>query len=74
MKLVSANIAVLARLICAFGPSYVTATCSIQADVEVTFFGWPDNDPPGPGTAHNCGGRNGVAGGNISSPRPMAEA
>ena len=37
--------------------------CSTESNFEVTFYGYPDNSPPGPGTAHNCGGRNYVAGG-----------
>ena len=37
--------------------------CSTESNFEVTFYGYPDNSPPGPGTAHNCGGRNYIAGG-----------
>jgi hypothetical protein len=40
--------------------------CNVEHDFEVTFFGFPDNSPPGPGTAHNCGGRNHVAGGRLN--------
>lgn len=39
------------------------AACSTPGNFEVTFYGYPDNSPPGPATAYDCGGRNGVAGG-----------
>jgi len=35
--------------------------CSREGSVEITFYGQPDNDPPGADTAYNCGGRNNVA-------------
>lgn len=38
------------------------SACSIFSNVEVTFYGWPDNSPPGAGTAYDCG-RNYIAGG-----------
>lgn len=41
----------------------LSAACSTPGNFIITFYGYPDNDPPGPGTAHNCGGRNYVAGG-----------
>jgi hypothetical protein len=52
------------------------ASCSKVANVEHTFYGYPDNDPPGPATAHNCGGRNYKAGGTgtFSDPVTMATA
>lgn len=37
--------------------------CSTPSGYKFTFYGYPDNSPPGPATAHNCGGRNFVAGG-----------
>lgn len=37
--------------------------CSTRSGVTHTFYGYPDNDSPGPATAYNCGGRNNVAGG-----------
>lgn len=43
----------------------LASSCSIFNNVEVTFYGWPDNSPPGPGTAYDCGGRNYVAGGQL---------
>jgi hypothetical protein len=39
--------------------------------VEHTFYGFPDNSPPGPGTAYDCGGRNFVAGGQLDACRPV---
>ncbi len=41
--------------------------CSTRSGVTHTFYGYPDNDPPGPATAYNCGGRNNVAGGQYLS-------
>lgn len=43
------------------------SACYISTGYQVTFFGYPDNDPPGPATAYNCGGRNFRAGGKIAS-------
>ncbi|KAL5465748.1 hypothetical protein PMIN07_003887 [Paraphaeosphaeria minitans] len=31
------------------------AACSTVSKVTHTFYGYPDNDPPGPATAYNCG-------------------
>jgi hypothetical protein len=42
--------------------------CSTQSDVKVTFYGYPDNSPPGAGTAYNCGNRNYIAGGTAPFP------
>ncbi|RFU78613.1 hypothetical protein TARUN_3583 [Trichoderma arundinaceum] len=50
------------------------ADCNIQGNFEVTFYGWPDNSPPGPGTAHDCNGRNFVAGGSGSYDDPITIA
>lgn len=41
----------------------VSSACSTPGNYIVTFYGYPDNDPPGPATAYNCGDRNYVAGG-----------
>lgn len=41
----------------------LSQACSTPGNFVVTFYGYPDNSPPGPGTAHNCGGRNFKAGG-----------
>ena len=45
----------------------LASACSTPGNFIVTFYGYPDNSPPGPGTAYNCGGRNYVAGGNGTS-------
>lgn len=58
-------------------PALVAATCSIQGFTTITFYGFPDNSPPGPATAHNCGGRNFVAStgdGSYENPGTMATA
>ena len=36
-------------------------SCSVTNNVKMTFYGFPDNDPPGPGTAYDCGGRSNIA-------------
>lgn len=46
-------------------PSY-TQNCSTQTDVEFTYFGYPDNSPPGPGISFSCGRRGLIAGGSLS--------
>lgn len=38
--------------------------CSTKSSVKVTFFGYPDNDPPSGQIAYNCG-RGFTAGGII---------
>lgn len=41
------------------GAGLVHAVCSAITDVAITFYGSPDNDPPGSDdTSYNCGGRN----------------
>ncbi len=49
----------------------VAASCILIDDVELTFYGWHDNDPPSPDNAFDCGRGNGpdgnpIAGGMIS--------
>ncbi|PSS18798.1 hypothetical protein M430DRAFT_50789 [Amorphotheca resinae ATCC 22711] len=48
--------------------------CSTQSDVKVTFYGYPDNSPPGAGTAYNCGNRNYIAGGTGTYDDPLTMA
>jgi len=31
------------------------ASCEAKDNVRVTFYGWPDNSPPGPANAFDCG-------------------
>lgn len=50
------------------------AACSTPGNFEVTFYGYPDNDPPGPATAYNCGGRNNKAGGTGTYSDPVTFA
>lgn len=52
-----------------------TATaCSTAGNNIVTFYGYPDNDPPGPATSMNCGGRNYKAGGSGTYDDPVTIA
>ncbi|KAK7753734.1 hypothetical protein SLS62_004358 [Diatrype stigma] len=49
--------------------------CSVVNDVAVTFYGSPDNDPPGSAaTAYSCGGRDNQAGGVGSYDDPLTFA
>lgn len=41
----------------------IVDACMVLNDVSISFYGYPDNDPPGPKTAYHCGGRNAIAGG-----------
>ncbi len=50
------------------------AACSVVSGVQYTFYGWGDNDPPGDGTAYNCGGRNFHAGGVGTYDNPLTFA
>lgn len=31
------------------------ASCEAKDNVKITFYGWPDNSPPGPANAFDCG-------------------
>lgn len=53
----------LAAVLSLLANTAVNAACSTRSGVTITFYGYPDNDPPGPATAYNCGGRNYKAGG-----------
>ncbi|KAL8747999.1 MAG: hypothetical protein Q9190_000211 [Brigantiaea leucoxantha] len=59
-----------------FFASRLANACSTQSGVTITFYGYPDNTPPGPATAYNCGGRNNIAGGigTYSNPLTFASA
>ncbi|ROW11507.1 hypothetical protein VMCG_01201 [Cytospora schulzeri] len=48
--------------------------CSIVSGVKVTYYGSPDNDPPGDATAYNCGGRDYHAGGVGTYANPLSFA
>ena len=43
----------------------IATACSTIRHVTITFYGYPDNSPPGPGTAYNCEDRNYIAGGTM---------
>lgn len=51
-----------------------TRACSVVTDVKTTFYGAPDNDPPGLATAYNCSGRNYIAGGIGTYANPLTFA
>lgn len=71
------SIAATSLVVLASLATTITATCSIQGFTTITFYGYPDNSPPGPATAHNCGGRNFVASsgdGSYDNPVTMATA
>lgn len=44
----------------------VASGCSTPGNYKVTFYGYPDNSPPGADIAYNCG-RGNKAGGKYSS-------
>jgi hypothetical protein len=48
--------------------------CQESSDFTMTFYGYPDNSPPGPQVALSCGGRNGVAGGTGTYADPLTMA
>ena len=66
---------------CSIAPSLLMfarlAAGEVVNDVKHTFFGYPDNSPPGAGTAWDCGyGRGYTAGGDGSyyNPKTFASA
>jgi hypothetical protein len=48
--------------------------CQQSSGFIMTFYGWPDNDPPGNSVAYNCGGRNNAAAGNGTYTNPLTMA
>ncbi|CAM6083359.1 unnamed protein product [Calypogeia fissa] len=54
----------------------VTASaCSVVSNVEITFYGYPDNSPPGPDIAYDCGRGTSASGtGTYADPLTMATA
>ena len=52
-----ANMALaFAALVILFKPISVSAQgCAVIQNVKTTFYGWPDNSPPGPQNARDCG-------------------
>ena len=43
----------------------------VKRSVKLTFYGYPDNNPPSSNTAYNCGGRNNIAGGSRTYDDPL---
>lgn len=66
MKATVVRSGILASLISAIAP-LVAAQCSTQSDVEITFYGYPDNSPPGAAIAYDCG--RGYTAGGENNPR-----
>ncbi|PWY90215.1 hypothetical protein BO70DRAFT_415772 [Aspergillus heteromorphus CBS 117.55] len=54
--------------------SAVAASCTVETDYEITFYGYPDNDPASAETAYNCGGRDYIAGGTGTYDDPLTFA
>jgi hypothetical protein len=54
--------------------STALVACSRQGSIELTFCGYPDNNPPSAQTAYNCGGRNHSAGGTRTYGDPLSTA
>jgi hypothetical protein len=52
----------------------LSTACSTPGNFIITFYGYPDNSPPGPDTAHNCGGRNYKAGGMTALQRILVSS
>ncbi|CAM6116143.1 unnamed protein product [Calypogeia fissa] len=54
---------------------FTASACSVISNVEITFYGYPDNSPPGAAIAYDCG-RGYTAGGTgtYSDPLTMATA
>ncbi|OJJ84958.1 uncharacterized protein ASPGLDRAFT_147568 [Aspergillus glaucus CBS 516.65] len=48
-------------------------SCSTVSQVTLTFYGWPDNDPPSAEIAYDCG-RGNKAGGNGTYDNPLTAA
>ncbi|RAL16785.1 uncharacterized protein BO97DRAFT_420179 [Aspergillus homomorphus CBS 101889] len=57
------------------GLASAVAACSTESDVTVTFYGFPDNDPPSADIAYDCGRGNSAGGtGTYSDPLTFASA
>lgn len=52
-------------------PSHA-ASCGAINDVKLTFYGWPDNSPPGPANAFDCGRGKDSNGDPIAGGRPSS--
>ncbi|KAL8737723.1 MAG: hypothetical protein Q9181_001408 [Wetmoreana brouardii] len=68
------QIALLLQPLLALASPLTERACSTKSNVIHTFYGYPDNDPPGPATAYNCGGRNNIAGGSGTYGDPLTFA
>lgn len=66
--------AILLNAVLALASPLTERACSTVSGVTHTFYGYPDNSPPGAGTAYNCGGRNNIAGGSGTYSDPLTFA
>ena len=51
-----------------------TLACSPMKNFKMTFYGYPDNSPPGAEVRYNCGGRNNKAAGTGTYENPLTMA
>lgn len=51
-----------------------SGSCEAISDVAITFYGYPDNDPPSDETAYSCSSRGAHAGGTGSYDDPLSFA
>lgn len=63
-----------AALLATLALSTFTSAARVVKDVHYTFYGFPDNSPPGAATAYNCLGRGYIAGGDGSYDNPLTFA
>lgn len=64
-----------AALLATLTLSNFTSASNVVNNVHYTFYGFPDNSPPGPATAYTCGlGRGYTAGGDGSYDNPLTMA
>lgn len=54
--------------------AYAQGQCSVVTGLTTTFYGFPDNSPPGAGTSYSCIGRGTTAGGVGSYADPLTFA
>ncbi|KAM3423506.1 hypothetical protein BST61_g934 [Cercospora zeina] len=77
LKTFTATLALLATAVTALPESPLEKRAQTITNVQHTFYGFPDNDPPSAQTAYDCGyGRGNKAGGKgtYADPRTMATA
>lgn len=63
----------VALTLTALALTLTASACSVRYNSRVTFYGYPDNSPPGPAIAYNCG-RGYTAGGTGTYSDPLTVA